>query len=78
MQVTRKSMISGIVRTIDLPITEDQIRRYEQGVYLQDAFANLSAGQREFIHTGITDDEWDNLFSNREFHGEDFSDKEEE
>jgi hypothetical protein len=29
---------------------------------IQDAFPNLNASQREFIMTGMTDDDWDNMF----------------
>jgi len=61
MEITRKSMMSGIVRTRDLPITAEQLIAWERGVLAQDAFPNLSAGDREFIMTGITDEEWDTL-----------------
>jgi|ADurb_H2B_03_Slu_FD_contig_21_2767912_length_467_multi_5_in_0_out_0_1 hypothetical protein len=61
MEITRKSMMSGIVRTRDLPITAEQLIAWERGVHAQDAFPNLSAGDREFIMTGITDEEWDTL-----------------
>ena len=63
MIITRKSMVSGIERSLDLPVTEAQLERYyEEGLLLQNAFPNLTPGQREFIKTGITDEEWDNMF----------------
>lgn len=63
MQVTRKSMISGVVRTLELDVTIADLQRYETGmVLLQDAFPHLSASDREFIKTGITDKEWRDLF----------------
>ena len=55
-------MISGVVRTIDLPVTEEQLNSYSNGLLIQEAFPNLSATDREFIKTGITDDEWKNVF----------------
>ena len=63
MQVTRKSIFSGTIRTIELPITKEQLESYEKGnKLLQNAFPNLTPGQREFIKTGITEYEWDKMF----------------
>jgi hypothetical protein len=58
MNITRKSQYSGKTRTKDLPITEDQLIAYANGVLLQEAFHNLSSSDREFIKTGIVDEEW--------------------
>lgn len=66
MEITRKSPISGKTATLDLPITNEQLKAYEAGEYIQVAFANLDANQREFIMTGILQDEWDELFSEDE------------
>jgi len=66
MLITRKSMISGIERTLDIPATQEMFDRYAVGELLQDAFFGLTAGQREFIKTGITDEEWDSLFKEGE------------
>jgi hypothetical protein len=62
MLVTRKSMFTGIERTLDLDITQEQIDAYNNGALVQNAFPNLSADDREFIMTGVTADEWDNAF----------------
>ena len=62
MKITRQSQISGITRTLDLDITEDQINQYERGSLLQDSFPNLSPDEREFIKSGITKEEWDQIF----------------
>lgn len=60
MLITRKSAVSGIERTIDLPITAGQMSDYiHKNMLIQDAFPNLTADQREFILTGITQEEWD-------------------
>lgn len=59
MEITRKSMFTGIVRTLDLDVTPCEIDRYLiDGVLLQDAFPTLDASDREFIKTGITSEEW--------------------
>jgi hypothetical protein len=62
MLVTRKSMLSGIERTLDLPITQSQIDAWEGGELAQKAFSNLSDNDREFIMTGVTAEEWDAVF----------------
>ena len=61
MEVTRTSKITGITRTVDLPITEEQLIDYGRGALIQDALWNLTASQREFFMTGITEEEW-NMF----------------
>jgi hypothetical protein len=66
MQVTRTSPFTGITRTLDLNITAAQVARYNNGWLLQDAFPNLSAGEREFFKTGITDEEWNKAFGGDE------------
>lgn len=62
MLITRTSMISGITRTLDLPVTEEQLEAWRQGALIQNIMPHLSPGDREFIKTGITDREWDQLF----------------
>lgn len=62
MLVTKVLSYSGEERTIDLPITEEQIKAFENGEHVQNAFPHLNADQREFILTGMTPDEWDRLF----------------
>jgi len=64
MKIARTSQVSGITRSMDLDITAQQWQDYLNGVgYIQDIFPNLTPSQREFIKTGITDEEWDSLFS---------------
>ena len=67
MLVERKSVVSGKVNTMSLPITVEQLDNYYlKGMLIQDAFPNLLPSQREFIKTGITAKEWDNLFGGEE------------
>lgn len=37
-----------------------------KGEFIQDAFGTLSNSEREFIMTGITDTEWNEIFSEEE------------
>lgn len=67
MDITRTSMISGKTRTLDLPVTAEQMAAFESGrMLIQDAFPHLSADDREFILTGITGEEWNDTFGDDE------------
>jgi hypothetical protein len=64
MIITNKSEVSGKIRSMELPVSEEQLMRYSSGRFtLQDCFPNLSPDQREFIKTGITADEWEDVFN---------------
>lgn len=69
MQITRTSMLTGITRTIDLPVTPGQIARWQGSTLIQTVMPDLSADDREFIMTGITGDEWDAHFNSEEDQG---------
>ena len=58
MLIERRSLMSGITRTRDLDVTPAQLRAWDTGTLVQDAFPNLSADDREFLMTGITPEEW--------------------
>lgn len=40
--------------------------RYRQGGYVQECFPYLSAGEREFLMSGTSDEGWKILFGNEE------------
>ena len=63
MELYRTSMFSGVEHQMDLPVTAAQLRRWEEGELIQNVFPDLTRGQREFIMTGMTEDEWQD-FSN--------------
>lgn len=62
MQITRKSVLSGIERTLDIPVTQEEFDKWNSGMLIQEAMPNLSPDQREFILTGIVSEEWDSTF----------------
>ena len=65
MLITRKSQISGITRTINLPVTEEQFLNWANGFLIQEAFPNLTEDEREFLKSGIVAEEWNQLFSEK-------------
>ena len=62
MLVTRKSKITGKEHTLDLPITQAQALSWKNGQLIQDAFPDLTDAEREFIISGITEEEWNAAF----------------
>jgi hypothetical protein len=64
MKITRTSMFSGVTRTLDLPVTQEQLDAWTAGTLIQEAMPQLSADQREFVMTGVTSEEWDVEFGN--------------
>ena len=63
MLITRISPFSGNTISLDIPVTQAQLDAWASGTLIQDAMPNLSADEREFIMTGITAQEWDDMFS---------------
>lgn len=66
MKISRKSPLTGIITTIDLPITSEQIRKYERGGLIQEVFPNLTPDEREFYKTGYTKEDWNTIFGEDE------------
>jgi len=62
MLVSKTSNLTGIKRTKDIPVTSEQMAFYLSGALIQEAFPDLNGSDREFILTGITDEEWEELF----------------
>lgn len=62
MQVTKKSMLSGKVHTLEIDINEASYQSWLGGMLIQDAFPHLSPDEREFLMTGATPEEWEQEF----------------
>ena len=58
MLITRQSLVTGVTRTLDIPVSQEQLDLWKSGTYIQDAMPELPQELREFIMTGITADEW--------------------
>lgn len=66
MIITKISPLTGKENSMDLPITTFQLDLWRNGMLIQDAFPNLTNSEREFIKTGITEEEWNFLFKESE------------
>ena len=60
IQVTRQSVLTRQMNTMELPIEQEHVDIYDTvgDILVQDAFPNLNAEQREFLISGITPQEW--------------------
>lgn len=64
MQITRKSVISGIQRTMEIPVNPEDFMAWQAGYgNIQDLMPYLSRDDREFILSGITAGEWEAAFA---------------
>lgn len=66
MLISKRSAFTGAIHTLDLPVTEAQLERWNGGELVQDVFPHLTAPEREFLMTGITEDEWNEVFGSGE------------
>lgn len=64
MQITRKSVISGIQHTKEIPVNPEDFMAWQAGYgNIQDLMPYLSLDDREFILSGITAEEWNAAFA---------------
>lgn len=62
MKITKKSMFTGKIHTLDIPVTQKQLDAWKNGMLIQKAMPNLTPSQREFLMTGVTEEEWNSEF----------------
>jgi hypothetical protein len=61
MLITRTSLMSGLVHTKEINISNEQLTRWQNGELIQNVCPHLSISDREFIISGVTDKEWELL-----------------
>jgi hypothetical protein len=67
MLVRRQSVLTQQWNTMDLPVTARQIDEWKnKGRLIQDVFPNLSASQRQFLMSGVTEAEWEKAFGDED------------
>ncbi len=62
MKITRTSQATGIKRSMEIQVTQEQIKAWEDGMLIQDAMPFLTDDEREFLISGMTPQEWDHIF----------------
>lgn len=72
MKISRISNLSGEYNTREIDITIDQYNDWQNASenddnrFVQNAFRHLSADDREFLISGITEQEWSEAFGDEE------------
>lgn len=67
--LTRRSMLTGIEHTLDVPVSEEKLVEWERIAHsttrphIQDFFPEVPAPWREYILTGSTPEEWEEMFA---------------
>ena len=66
MNITKISSLTGIEHTLNINITQDELLRVENRrnstELIQNIVPNLTMDEREFLMTGITNEEWIRIF----------------
>jgi hypothetical protein len=63
MLIKRKSPFAGKEHEMEIDVTSEQLLLWQLGgALIQEAMPNLTADEREFIKTGITPEEWAEVF----------------
>ena len=61
MIITKISPLTGMLNTMDIDVTPLQIEQWERGMLIQEAMPLLTRDEREFIMTGLTSSDWENM-----------------
>lgn len=68
--VRKMSRMTGNINDMEFDMTakeyNERIKKYNAGALVQDVFPDCTADQREFIVTGMTPQEWADLFPDEE------------
>ena len=66
MNITKRSSLTGKENTLNIDVTPEQLARIENRMntteLIQNIVPNLSMSDREFLMTGITNEEWIRAF----------------
>lgn len=66
MIIIRTSPFSRAENAKEIAVTQEQLDAWEGGELIQHAMPDLTAAEREFIKTGITEEEWAATFGEEE------------
>ena len=68
MLIRKHSILTGDLNEMDIPVTIEQFLDWgrTRSIRIQKAFPDLDAGQREFLISGTTPEEWTAAFGGKE------------
>jgi hypothetical protein len=62
MLITKFSPHSMRDNTREIAVTQSQLDRWKAGELIQNVMPHLSADDREFLMTGLTPEDWEEMF----------------
>ena len=62
MLIKRKSPVTGRTQAMEIAVTDQQIKEWENGALIQEVMPHLSPDEREFIISGCTPEDFTFLF----------------
>jgi len=62
MLIDKRSVITGVLNQMDLDVTHEELKRHQAGELAHNVWPLLLPGQREFLISGITEEEWADVF----------------
>ena len=66
MLITKTSNLTGKTHTQEIDVTDEQLIHWETGTLIQQAMPNLTPDEREFLISGSTAEEWEEVFGTEE------------
>jgi len=61
MIISKKSPLTGRWNAKDIDVTPEELRRWQSGELIQNVMPHLSPDDREFLMTGLTPADWDEM-----------------
>lgn len=62
MIIEKVSSLTGVTHRREINCTPSQIKSWEDGALIQNAMPHLSEDDREFLISGSTPEEWEEMF----------------
>lgn len=62
MLISKRSPLTNKINELEIPVAQQQIENWKNGMVIQKAMPDLDKGLREFLISGITPDEWIEYF----------------
>ena len=62
MKIMRVSPVTGVTNYMEINVTEEQLDEWRGGALIQNVLPHLTLDEREFLISGATPDDWENLF----------------
>jgi hypothetical protein len=66
MLIEQRSPVTGKVNVMDIPVTIEQLERWQNGELIQNAMPHLTPDEREFLISGCTPEDWNEMFAEEE------------